>query len=66
MNDAEKLQVLLPHWIEHQAEHAAELRTWAGRLQYAGQADVADKLLAAAASLQDTVDLLTELLPQKP
>lgn len=32
MNDLEKLQVLLPHWIEHNAEHADELSSWAERI----------------------------------
>lgn len=31
MNDIEKLRVLLPHWIEHNAEHADEFLTWAER-----------------------------------
>jgi len=29
MNDLEKLQVLIPHWIEHNNEHADEFRRWA-------------------------------------
>ena len=29
MTEREKLQALLPHWIEHNAEHAAEFRRWA-------------------------------------
>jgi hypothetical protein len=28
--------VLLPHWIEHNAEHAGEFRTWAERGREAG------------------------------
>ena len=64
MNDLEKLQVLLPHWIEHYAEHAGELRTWAERIQHAGQADVAERLLAAAASLQQAGEHLSDLLNQ--
>jgi hypothetical protein len=31
VTDLEKLRVLLPHWIEHNAEHAAEFRQWAER-----------------------------------
>lgn len=61
MNDLEKLQVLLPHWIEHNAEHANEFRAWAERVQLAGQAGVADKLFAAATSLQNACDLLSRL-----
>ncbi len=52
MNDLEKLQLLLPHWIEHQVEHESEFRTWAERFRLDGQMDVADRLLAAADSLR--------------
>jgi hypothetical protein len=36
MNEIEKLRVLLPHWIEHNGEHAAECRLWAQRAGAAG------------------------------
>ena len=29
MNELEKLRVLIPHWIEHNEEHAGEYRRWA-------------------------------------
>jgi nickel/cobalt exporter len=64
MNDLDKLQVLLPHWIEHQAEHADELRSWAERIRLAGREDVAERLLAAADSLQQAGDQLLSLLNQ--
>lgn len=64
MNDLEKLQILLPHWIEHHAEHAAELRTWAERIRHASRADVAERLLAAAVSLQQAGEHLSDLLSQ--
>jgi hypothetical protein len=35
--DLEKLRMLLPHWIEHNAEHAGEFRTWAERGGEAGE-----------------------------
>ncbi len=35
--DLEKLRVLLPHWIEHNAEHAGEFRTWVERSREAGE-----------------------------
>jgi hypothetical protein len=61
MNDGEKLRVLLPHWIEHNAEHAGELRTWAERLQLAGEMEMAQRLSAAAASLEKAGEQLAEL-----
>jgi len=30
MNEKEKLRVLIPHWIEHNLEHADEYRRWSG------------------------------------
>ena len=62
MNDLDKLRIMLPHWIEHQVEHARELQTWAKRLQQAGQKDGADRLLAAANMLQQAGDHLSSLL----
>ncbi len=64
MNDLAKIQMLLPHWIEHQLEHADELRIWAERIRLAGRADVADRLLAAAGLLQQAGDQLSGLLKQ--
>ena len=43
MNEQEKLRVLIPHWIEHNEEHADEFRRWA---EHAGEA--AADILAAA------------------
>jgi predicted metallo-beta-lactamase superfamily hydrolase len=43
MDEKDKLRVLIPHWIEHNEEHAAEFRQWA---EQAGEAS-ADILTAA-------------------
>jgi hypothetical protein len=43
MNELDKLRVLIPHWIEHNEEHAREFRQWA---EQAGVVE-ADILLAA-------------------
>lgn len=64
MNELEKLHVLLPHWIEHHWEHAGELRDWAERIQLAGKMDAAERLRAAAASLQQAGDHLSNLLDE--
>jgi hypothetical protein len=29
MDETDKLRVLIPHWIDHNNEHAAEFRGWA-------------------------------------
>jgi hypothetical protein len=52
----DKLRILLPHWMEHNAEHAADFRRWA-ELAGEPEADIraaadqmeeANKALAAA------------------
>jgi hypothetical protein len=57
MREIDKLRVLLPHWIEHNGEHAAEFRDWAER---AGPAQ--DALLRAAGSLEEANEVLRNLL----
>lgn len=43
MKEEDKLRVLIPHWIEHNEEHAGEFRRWA---ESAG--DAALDIVAAA------------------
>jgi hypothetical protein len=52
MTDLQKLRVLLPHWIEHNAEHAAEFREWAERARAAGQEGPASDIALAAEELE--------------
>lgn len=59
MEETEKLRVLLPHWIEHNGEHAGEFREWAGR---AGEAR--DALLDAARLVDEANARLQEALEQ--
>ena len=49
--DQDKLRALLPHWIEHNAEHAAEFRHWAEQVRAAGQEEVAEEIALAAKEL---------------
>jgi hypothetical protein len=57
MDETEKLRVLLPHWIEHNGEHAAEFRDYAGR-----SGKVKDRLLAAALLLEEANAWLSDAL----
>ncbi len=65
MNETDKLRVLIPHWIEHNEEHADEFRSWA---EQAGDAS-ADILAAAEAmahineSLASALEKLGGALP---
>ena len=53
MRETDKLRVLIPHWIEHNEEHAEEFRNWAAR---AGDASE-DILSAAETTIQANVTL---------
>ena len=46
MNELEKLRVLIPHWIEHNNEHAEELRRWAELAEHA-----APEIIASAETM---------------
>jgi hypothetical protein len=59
MKEIDKLRVLLPHWIEHNGEHAKEFRGWAER---AGTAQ--NLLLDAARLLEETNARLQEGLDE--
>lgn len=52
MNDIEKLRVLLPHWLEHNASHADDYRAWVERARAAGADHVAGHLAAAVEKLE--------------
>ena len=52
MEVAEKLKVLLEHWIEHNAAHGEEFEKWAQRAKEAGLKEVSGDISAAAENLQ--------------
>lgn len=54
MNELEKLQVLLPHWIEHNHGHAQECGKWAELAgQEGGAAPVEVNLRAAIEAMEE-------------
>lgn len=53
MTVIEKLRVLLPHWMEHNSEHAREYRTWAELVRQADKASLAKHIEAAAEKMED-------------
>jgi hypothetical protein len=57
MNEAEKLRVLIPHWIEHNEEHASEFQRWADRVD-----EVAADIRAAATAVTVVNELLSAAL----
>lgn len=58
----EKLRVLLPHWIEHNHNHAAEFTKWAGLARAERSGKLAGILEQAAASIVATDELLQNAL----
>ena len=62
MNNVEKLRVLLPHWIEHNSEHAAEFREWAERARQSEHRDAAWDVRVAAENLEAANDVLEAAL----
>ncbi len=47
-----KLRVLLPHWIEHNAEHAESFCTWAERARVEGDGHLAAHIEEAARKIE--------------
>lgn len=62
MNDAEKLQVLLTHWIEHNTSHGEEFLKWAKRADEAGMKAVSEEISAATDRLLEASNRLRKAL----
>ena len=58
MEDREKLQHLLGHWIEHNDEHGREFREWADKAKDFGEAEVRDDILRAVEQLKNASESL--------
>jgi len=43
-NDLIKLRVLLPHWIEHNEEHAASFERWVAKARELGREETAQRI----------------------
>jgi hypothetical protein len=59
MNELEKLRVLIPHWIEHNEEHAQEFRKWANKSGVASSS-----ILAAAEQIAQANEHLEAALAE--
>ncbi len=57
-----KLQVLLPHWIEHNNNHIAEYRKWEGEARKASGEEVSDLLDKAIGDMEKIGKSLSEAL----
>jgi hypothetical protein len=62
MNEIDKLRALLPHWIEHNRDHALEFGRWADAAEQAGHQAAADSIRRAMQSAQQANDDLEKAL----
>ena len=58
MNDIEKLRALLPHWMEHNEDHAGEFEGWAARASAAGHQKAAQQIRLAAEAMTQSNEAL--------
>jgi alcohol dehydrogenase YqhD (iron-dependent ADH family) len=57
-----KLRILLPHWIEHNDEHAASFREWAERARELGLGEVAQRIEEAVERMKGCNEALSAAL----
>ena len=62
--DVAKLHVLVPHWIEHNKDHATGFRDWATRARTAHLESVANKIEAAAVQMEACNQILFTALEE--
>jgi hypothetical protein len=62
LSDIEKLQILLPHWLEHNKSHGAEFSQWAATVSAAGDSATAALIRQAAEHLQKADEFLSQAL----
>jgi len=62
LSDIEKLQVLLPHWLEHNKSHGTEFFKWAEIISATGDTATAALIRQAAEHLQEADEALSQAL----
>ena len=55
MTEIEKLRALLPHWIEHNRDHAVDFGRWADTAAQAGHQAAADLIRQAMQGIQQAM-----------
>ncbi|MCX5876259.1 MAG: hypothetical protein NT087_08210 [Deltaproteobacteria bacterium] len=60
----EKLQILLPHWIEHNHNHETEFKKWVDLARAEGQGPLAELLDKAVSSMAETDSILKKALAE--
>jgi hypothetical protein len=61
-DDLAKLRILLPHWIEHNQDHAQGFRKWAEKAREMGLEGVAEQIEVAVERMAVCNEALAEAL----
>lgn len=61
-DDLAKLRILLPHWIEHNDEHAKSFREWAGKAREMGLGEVTRRIEEAVERMKGCNEALAAAL----
>jgi hypothetical protein len=64
VTELEKLRALLPHWMEHNEEHAAEYERWAAMAESAGHGKAAEWIRSAAQQMAHSNRTLQQALDE--
>ncbi len=62
MNEVDKLRALLPHWLEHNEEHAVDFARWAATVEEAGQREAATQIRSAIERMEQANEALRAAL----
>jgi P2-related tail formation protein len=62
VNEVDKLRALLPHWLEHNEEHAVDFARWAATVEEAGQREAATQIRSAIERMEQANEALRAAL----
>ena len=62
MDEVEKLKILLPHWMEHNDEHAKTYKDWAEKMSSLGKKELSEVLAVIHQESQKLRRLFQEAL----
>ncbi len=62
MDEVQKLKILLPHWMEHNDEHAKTYKDWAQKMSFLGKKELSEALEAIHQESQRLGGLFQEAL----
>ena len=62
MDDLDKLKILLPHWMEHNDEHAKTYKDWAEKMSSLGKEELSEALEAIHQESRKLRGLFEEVL----